>query len=116
MRPLHKSLIERSLHRLSDELQRRPRQFVFLQALIFVACLGFASWRLEFRSNRSDLVGADLEYYREYLRFKAEFPAQEELVAIIESDQPAKNRQFVERLAARLQIERALFTNVFFKG
>src|ERR1051325_11228101 len=116
MRPLHLSRAERLLHRLCDALQRRPWLFLVAQVLLVVFCLGFAASRLEFHTSRSDLVGAELEYYRNYLRFKAEFPAQDELVAIVESDQPRKNRQFVERLAARLNAEPALFTNLFFKG
>jgi len=40
---------------------------------------------------------------------------QEDLVTLIESDDLEKNRQFVERLAARLEVETNLFKNIFFK-
>jgi hopanoid biosynthesis associated RND transporter like protein HpnN len=103
------------LHRLSDALEKHPRLFLVLQLTLLALCLALAT-RLEFRTSRSDLVGSDLEYYRNYIRFKKEFPAQEELVAVVESTQVRKNRQFVERLAAKLEGEPALFTNVFYKG
>lgn len=115
MRPLHESGAEKLLHRLSDALQRRPWLFFLAQVLLLALCVAMAT-RLELRTSRSDLVGADLEYYRNHLRFKKEFPAQDELVAIVESTQLRNNRQFVERLAVKLQAEPALFTNIFFKG
>src|SRR5687767_6589103 len=115
MRPLHERGAERWLHRLSDGLQNHPALFFLAQVVLLAFCLGMAT-QLEFRTSRSDLVGADLEYNRNHLRFKSEFPGQDELVAIVESTQLRNNRQFVERLAAKLLAEPALFTNVLFKG
>jgi len=37
-------------------------------------------------------------------------------VVVVESEDPDKNRQFVERLGARLEAEPKLFHNVFYKG
>jgi hopanoid biosynthesis associated RND transporter like protein HpnN len=37
-------------------------------------------------------------------------------VAVVESDDAEKNRQFVERLGAKLEAETNLFTDVFYKG
>src|SRR4030095_12726719 len=53
---------------------------------------------------------------------RREFPAQADLVAVVESESAEKNRQFVERLAGRLEAESTaifatnLFSDVFFKG
>ena len=72
--------------------------------------------KLEFHTNRNDLVGADKKYHQNFLRFKKEFPAQDDLVVVVESESIARNRQFVERLGAKLELETNLFIDVFYKG
>ena len=52
----------------------------------------------------------------EFPRVQEEFPLQDDLVVVVESEDPEKNRQFVERLGARLEQETNLFTDVFYKG
>jgi hypothetical protein len=62
------------------------------------------------------IVSADETYQRNWSNLKEEFHVQEELVTLIESDDLEKNRQFVERLAARLEVETNLVKDIFFKG
>ena len=108
--------VERLLHRLADCIWRRPGWFLYPQLVLFGLCLVFAAISLEFRTSRNDLVSADEAYRRNLLELKQEFHVQEELVTLIESDDLEKNRQFVERLAARLEVETNLFVGIFFKG
>lgn len=83
---------------------------------LFAVCLLYTVRHLEFSTSRNDLVGADKLYHRNFLAFKEEFPGQDDLVVIVESDRQDKNRQFVERLGARLEAETNLFKDVFYKG
>ena len=108
--------VERLLHRLADCIWRGPGWFLYPQLVLFGLCLAFAARSLEFRTSRNDLVSADEGYRRNLLELKQEFHVQEELVTLIESDDLEKNRQFVERLAARLEVETNLFRGIFFKG
>jgi len=66
--------------------------------------------------NRDDLVGANEKYHQVYMKYQAEFPGEDELAVVVESSDNERNRQFVERLAARLALETNLFTDVFYKG
>lgn len=106
----------RCLKLLAAAVCRRPRWFIHPHWLLFAASLWFTVTHLEFDMNRNNLVGADKKYHRNYLRFKAEFQAQDDLVAVVESEDVEKNRQFVERLGRRLEAETNLFTDVFYKG
>ncbi len=116
------SIPVRVLTRLAQVIYRRRSWFIVPQLLLAAACIWYTVARLEFSVDRNDLVGSDQEYHRNFLELKREFPAQDDLVAIIESDDPEKNRQFVERLGARLDRESTtksptnLFTDVFYKG
>ena len=71
---------------------------------------------LQFDTSRDDLVGSNKKYHQNFLRFKKEFPEQSDLVVVIQSENIEKNRQFAERIGAKLETETNLFTDVFYKG
>ena len=108
----------RVLRWLSNTVYRYPRLYFYPQVLLFVVSIFVATVkpRLEFDTSRDNLVGADKEYHKNYLRYKKEFIAQDELVAVVESENMEKNRQFVERLGARLQAETDIFTDVIYNN
>jgi hopanoid biosynthesis associated RND transporter like protein HpnN len=70
---------------------------------------------LDFDMNRDNLVGPDQKYHQNYLRLQKEFPQQDDLVVAVESDNIERNRQFVERIAAKMQAETNLFRDVFYQ-
>jgi hypothetical protein len=86
--------------------------------------------KLEFHTSRNDLVGGEKEYHKVFLEFRKEFPVEDDIVVVVESEQMEKNRQFVERLGAKLEaariglkipgtkatVETNLFAHVFYKG
>src|SRR6059036_2394097 len=110
------SLAVRVLRWFSNAVYRYPRLFFYPQLLLFIASIIYTVARLEFDTNRNDLVGAEKQYHRNFLHYKKEFIAQDELVAVVESEDMEKNRQFVERLGARLAAETNLFTDVIFNN
>src|SRR5436190_10706810 len=110
------SVVARVLAWLARSVYTHRRLFFYPQLLLFVLCIFYTVKNLEFNTNRNDLVGANKKYHQNYLRFKKEFPTQDDLVVVVESEDPNKNRQFVERLGARLDTETNLFRDVFYKG
>ncbi|MBI3417373.1 MAG: MMPL family transporter [Verrucomicrobia bacterium] len=110
------SLVVRCLHRLADAVYEHPRWFLWPQILLFATCGVFTVRKLEFNTSRNDLVGANKKYHQNFLQFKKEFPGQDDLVVIVESENSDKNRQFVERLGKRLETETNLFTEIFYRN
>ena len=116
------SIPVRVLSRLARVVYLRRHWFILPQLILAAACIWYTVARLEFSVDRNDLVGSDQEYHRNFLELKREFPGQDDLVTIIESDDAEKNRQFAERLGARLDRDSTaasptnLFTDVFYKG
>lgn len=107
------------LNRLADAIMRHPRWFFYPQVVLFLFCIwytAFSPWHLQFDSSRDNLVGGDKKYHQNFLRFKKEFPLPDELVVVVESEDKEKNRQFVERLGAKLEVETNLFMDVVWKG
>ena len=109
MRPLHEHLAGRLLHKLAAGLQAYPAWFVFPQLVLLAGAIAYTATHLRFSSDRSDLVSAHEKYQQNFLVLKQEFKFQDSLVAIVESEGQHKNRQFVERLALKLQSEPDLF-------
>ena len=115
-------LLVRLLKRLSDAVQAHPSWFIWPQILLFGVSVWFTIARLKFNMDRNDLVGSDQPYHRNFLHLKREFPGQDDIVCVVESEDLEKNRQFVERLGARLDAESTvanrtnLFVDVFYRG
>lgn len=109
-------MAERILSGLAHLTCEHPRWLVVPQIVLFFVCIAFTVSELEFSTSRNDLVGSDKLYHRIFLQYRQEFPVQDDLVVVVESNDFEKNRQFVERLGTRLEAETNLFANPFYKG
>lgn len=129
--PVAHNLFARLLGRLAWLVVHRRHWFVWPQIALFVLCTVYTVKYLEFDTSRSSLVGADKRYHRNFLQFKKEFAARDDLVVVVESENPEKNRQFVERLSMKLEaaqlrvpvhpgaketVATNLFSHIFCKG
>ncbi len=124
------SLGERLLRRLSELVFTHRGWFVWPQLVLVALSIWYTVTHLEFHTSRNSLVGGEKEYHKVFLQFRKEFPVEDDIVAVVESELMEKNRQFVERLGARLEAERTtvtaadgktqvetnLFAHVFYKG
>jgi len=112
--------VARALGWLAEAVMRRPWLFVGSQIVLGALCVVFILKSLAsdtaFDLRQDDLVGANKKYHQNFLRFKKEFPTQADLAVVVESESSEKNRQFVERLGAKLEAETNLFHDVFYKG
>jgi hopanoid biosynthesis associated RND transporter like protein HpnN len=117
------SAVARALAWLASAVFHHRRLFLYPQLALFALCVYYTAFGLGehwpglvFDMSQDNLVGANKKYHQNFLRFKKEFPTQDDLVVVVQSDSPEKNRQFVERLGARLEAETNLFHEVFYKG
>ena len=121
----------RGLGWLARVAYHHPHLFYYPQAILFLVSIVYTVGYLEFDTSRNDLVGANKKYHQNFLRLKKEFPTQDDLVVVVESEDREKNRQFIERLGLKIEasrirvpvcpgaketVETNLFTHVFYKG
>jgi uncharacterized protein len=105
-------------------LLRHPKWFIWPQVILCALCIAYTAGAfktlglpgLEMDMNRDNLVGEKDRQHQIYLQFRKEFPQQDELVVVVESENMERNRQFVERLAAKLEPYTNMFEDVFYKG
>src|SRR5438094_169195 len=112
------SLAARVLRWLSNAVYRYPRLFFYPQLLLFIASIIITAVKpqIQFDISRDNLVGSEKQYHKHFLRYQKEFLAQHQLVAVVESEDMEKNRQFVERLGDRLVQETNVFTDVLYNN
>jgi hypothetical protein len=116
MSPFSDSVFARLLRRLARAVCRHPRWFVYPQIALALAGVLYSVEWLQLDMSRSHLVGTNVRQQRIYLKYRQEFPRQDELVVVVESGRLERNRQFIERLAARIAPQTNLFTALFYKG
>jgi hopanoid biosynthesis associated RND transporter like protein HpnN len=119
IRPLtNDNLVARFLTVLAGAVFRYPRLFFYPQLALFVASILITVKYpgIAFDTSRNNLVGSNKKYHQNFQLFKQEFPTQDDLVVVVESEDAEKNRQFVERLGAKLEAETNVFHDVFYKG
>jgi hopanoid biosynthesis associated RND transporter like protein HpnN len=95
---------------------RHPKPLIVTQWALMAVCVVYTCFHLKFDMSRDNLVGADKKYHQVFMKFQKEFPVQDQLAVVVESESPERNRQFVERLAAKLALETNLLTDIFYKG
>lgn len=101
---------------LAAAVIRHPRWFVYPQLALFLASIAITVAFLKFDMNQDDLVGPNLKYHRNFLALQKDFPQQgNDLVVVVESGDLEKNRQFIERLAMKMQAHTNLFQDIFYQ-
>ena len=86
MESFFNSVAARWLRRLAGWVYQYPRLFFYPQVILLVVSIFYTVENLEFSTSRNDLVGADKKYHQNFLKFRKEFGAQDDLVAVVESE------------------------------
>jgi hopanoid biosynthesis associated RND transporter like protein HpnN len=105
-KPTRDSIFGRSLAALAALIHRRSRWFIWPQLLLVLLAVAYTVDSLQFHTRRDELVGSNQRYHHNFLQLKQEFPNQRDLVAVVESGDAEANRQFIERLGAKVEAER----------
>lgn len=116
MESTHLSIPTKILRRLSHAVYYWRLWFIYPQIILFGICVWYTFSFLEFDMSRNNLVGSGKRYHQLFMKFKENFNVREDTVVVVESEDPEKNRQFVERIGAKLEQETNLFSEVFYKG
>lgn len=116
MESTHVSIPTKLLRRLAHAVYYWRLWFIYPQIVLFGICVWYTYSCLEFDMSRNNLVGSGKRYHQLFMKFKENFNVREDTVIVVESEDPEKNRQFVERIGAKLETQTNLFSEVFYKG
>jgi hypothetical protein len=109
------TLVQRALLGLVTFVCRRPR-LVLLAALVLsgLSLYAFAT-RLEYRTQRTDLVNPNKDYQRRWQQYLAEFGNDEDMVVVVQGSDRARMRAALEALAGRVCARPERFDRLFYK-
>jgi hypothetical protein len=110
------TLLARVLGWTARMVFRHGKLIIYAQAALFALSVFITVKYLKFDTNRDNLVGQNEKYQHAFLAYKKEFPQQDDLAVVVESENLEKNRQFIERLGAKVLAQPAYFTNVIFNN
>ena len=110
------TVLARALAWTASFVFRHRRLVIYSQVVLFGLSVWFTLKYLNFDTNRDNLVGQNEKYQHAFLQYHKEFPQQDDLAVVVESENLEKNRQFVERLGAKVLAEPHYFTNVIFNN
>lgn len=116
MEPQGNTLFVRVLQAIARLVLHHPRWFFWPQVALAGLCVAYTIHSLHFSTSRNDLVSHRLHYHHIFLEMRQEFSSEDDIVVIVESETPEKNRQFIERLGARVETHTNLFTDIFYRG
>ena len=102
--------------RLFAFVAKRPRLILVLALLVSVVSVIYTKQNMEFLTGRDDLMPKNAPFQVDYRAYRQEFGDQEEIVAVIESDDAEKSTRAADALYQRLNRDKGPFREVFYPG
>lgn len=102
--------------RLFAFIAKYPRQILALAILFSAISIIYTVRNMNFLTGRDDLMPKNASFQVDYRAYRAEFGDQEEIVAVIESDDAEKSTRAADALYAMLNSDRTVFREVFYPG
>lgn len=102
--------------RLFSFISRYPRLILVLTLLFSAISVVYTIKNMTFLTGRDDLMPKSAPFQVDYRTYRAEFGDQEEIVAVIESDDAGKSTRAADALYARLNRDNSVFREVFYPG
>lgn len=114
--PAHaRAHIPRLLTALVAVVCRAPRTVLAISTL--VALIGAWSFytRLEYRTQRSDLMNPNKDYQQRWRQYLSEFGDDDDMIVVVEGADRSRMRAALESLADRVRLQPDKFDRLFFK-
>ncbi|MFZ2950800.1 MAG: MMPL family transporter, partial [Desulfuromonadaceae bacterium] len=102
--------------RLFAFISKYPRLILVLALLFSSISVVYTVKNMKFLTGRDDLMPRNAPFQVDYRAYRAEFGDQEEIVAVVESDDAEKSTRAADALYALLNKNKGTFREVFYPG
>jgi hopanoid biosynthesis associated RND transporter like protein HpnN len=109
------TVIQRLLVGLVSAVCRRPWLVLGAALAVSAASLYAFCTRLEYRTQRTDLVNPDKDYQRRWQQYLAEFGNDEDMVVVVQGSDRERMKAALEELGARVREQPGRFDRLFYK-
>jgi len=111
----HNAFIPRLLTRLVAAVCRAPRTVLIVSAVISLVSAWEFYARLEYRTQRSDLMNPHKDYQKRWRAYLSEFGDDDDMVVVVEGGDRARMRAALESLAEGVRGNSTVFDRLFYK-
>ncbi len=109
------SFAHRLLVRLVAGACRRPRTILGSALVLCALSVYLSSTRLEYRTERSDLISSHKECQQRWQQFVAEFGDDNDIVVVVKGAEPQRMKAALDALAAGVAAQPENFDRLFYK-
>jgi hopanoid biosynthesis associated RND transporter like protein HpnN len=107
--------VRRLLVALVSTVCHFPRTVLALALILCVLSLFAAATRLEYHTQRNDLISADKDYQQRWRKYLAEFGDDDDIVAVVRGHDRQPMERALDALAERVRQRPELFDRLFYK-
>jgi hopanoid biosynthesis associated RND transporter like protein HpnN len=109
------SYLERLLGGFVEHVYRRPVIALACALIVAGVSMYFSSTRLQFFTQRSDLVSPKKDYVKRWQKYLAEFGDDEDMVLVVQGSRREEMERALEEIAGEIARHPQLFDRLFFK-
>jgi hopanoid biosynthesis associated RND transporter like protein HpnN len=109
------SAVGRSLSGLVESVYRCPRLVLTVSLIVCAVSVYAACTRLEYRTQRTDLVSPNKDYQQRWRQYLAEFGDDDDIVVVVKGVNGDRMRQALDALALQVQQQPERFDRLFYK-
>jgi uncharacterized protein len=113
--PHEHSLVRRLLQGLVSVVCRYPGWVLLVSLSLAGASLWAAAARLQYKTQRNDLISPHKEHQQRWREYLAEFGDDDDIVVVVKGADRPRMEKALEELAARVQERPDLFDRLFYK-
>lgn len=110
-----KSVLTEALSQLTWLCAQHAWFTILLVTASAIGCVYYTCNHLKFKTDRADLIDPSAKFYQRWLRYTKSFGESDDIVIVVESDQPETIKEALNDIGARLKSHPDLFANVLFK-
>lgn len=110
-----RSLLRDALCAVTRAVARRPFVTLWMVAAVACASVVLTLARIDFKTDRSDLIDPDAEFQRRWLDYTERFGDASDIVVVVEATDRETVIRAVDEIGSRMEREPALFQGVLYK-
>src|SRR5262245_48152979 len=109
-------LVRRFLVALVGTVCRFPRTVLLISLALCALSIAAAATRLQYHTQRNDLISADKDYQQRWRRYLDEFGDDDDVVVVVRGTDRERMKAALEVVAAKIKEKPELFDRLFYKA
>lgn len=92
-----------------------PVWALLLSLACAAACVVYSFAKLDFKTQRADLIDSGTDYHQRWLNYTQSFGDESDMIVVIEGDDPDEIKEVIDDLGPRLEQEPDFFANALYR-